>query len=171
MDYDRKNKIIASNGNVNEEKEAFEKRVLQIDRVARTVAGGKRIRFRALVIVGNHAGQVGIGIAKASEVADAVNKAVKIAEKNLINVKIRNSTISHRIEIQQGSAHLILKPARPGTSIIAGGTIRAIAELAGINNIVGKILGTANKINNAKAMIEALKIISKDNETSSIAKN
>ncbi len=144
-----------------EEKSEFEKRVLQVDRVARTVAGGKRIRFRALVIMGNRAGKVGMGIGKAAEVVDAVAKASKFAQKNMIEVKIVNGTIPNRIDIKMGSAHLILKPARPGTSIVAGGTIRTIADLAGIKNIVAKILGTANKINNAKATMEALKRISR----------
>ncbi len=144
-----------------EEKSEYEKRVLQVDRVARTVAGGKRIRFRALVIMGNRNGKVGMGIGKASEVVDAVAKASKFAEKNMIEVKIVEGTIPNRIEIRQGSAHLILKPAPAGTSIVAGGTIRTIANLAGIKNIVAKILGTANKINNAKATIEALKRISR----------
>lgn len=144
-----------------EKNSEYDKRVLQVDRVARTVAGGKRIRFRALVIMGNRAGKVGMGIGKASEVVDAVAKATKFAEKNMIEVKIVNDTIPCAIDIHMGSAHLILKPARPGTSIVAGGTIRTIAELAGIKNIVAKILGTANKINNAKATIEALKRISR----------
>ncbi len=139
----------------------FEKRVLQVDRVARTVRGGKRIRFRALVIMGNRSGKVGIGIGKAAEVVDAVGKASKVAQKNLIEVRIVNETIPHRIDMHSGSAHIILKPARPGTSIVAGGAIRVICELAGIKNIVAKILGTANKINNAKATIEALMILSK----------
>lgn len=156
---------------IKEEKSEFEKQVLQVDRVARTVAGGKRIRFRALVIMGNRAGKVGIGIAKAAEVADAVAKASKIAEKNMIEVKIVDGTIPHRIEIKMGSAHLILKPAKPGTSIVAGGTIRAIADLAGIQNIVAKILGTANKINNAKATIEALRRLSQNEEQNEIKPN
>lgn len=135
----------------------FEKKVLQVDRVARTVRGGKRVRFRALVIMGNRNGKVGIGIGKAAEVVDAVNKATKVAQKEMIEVTIKNDTIPHYIEMVYGSAHIILKPAKPGTSIVAGGAIRAICELAGIKNVVAKILGTANKINNSKATIEALK--------------
>lgn len=146
--------------NPNIEKTDKERRVLQVDRVARTVAGGKRIRFRALVIVGDKNGQVGMGIGKATEVVDAVGKATKKAEKSMIKVNIQNGTIPYRIELKLGSAHIILKPAKPGTSIVAGGTIRTITELAGIQNIVAKILGTANKINNAKATILALKKIS-----------
>lgn len=148
------------------EKPEFDKKVLQVDRVARTVRGGKRIRFRALVIAGNRRGKVGIGIGKAAEVVDAVNKATKVAQKNMIEVPIINGTIPCRIEEKFGSAHIILKPAKPGTSIVAGGAIRVISELAGIENIVGKILGTANKINNSKVTIEAFKKLAKiSNET------
>jgi len=145
-----------------EKKDEFEKRVLQVSRVARTVRGGKRIRFRALVIVGNRAGKVGMGLGKATEVVDAVEKASRIARKNMIDVVIKKETIPHEIEVRLGAAHLILKPAKEGTSIIAGGAIRTICELAGIKNIVGKILGTANKINNSKATFKALEILSKD---------
>lgn len=145
-----------------ERKDEFEKRVLQVSRVARTVRGGKRVRFRVLVIVGNRAGKVGIGLGKASEVVNAVEKATRVARKNVINVPIVNETIPHQIEHSLGSAHIILKPAKQGTSIIAGGALRTICELAGIKNIVGKILGTANKINNSKVMIEALEILAKD---------
>lgn len=144
------------------EKSQYDKKVLQVDRVARTVSGGKRVRFRALVILGDHNGKVGMGIGKASEVVDAVNKATRSAEKNMLEIKINNDTIPHAIDFKQGAAHIILKPAKPGTSIVAGGTIRTVAELAGIKNIVAKILGTANKINNAKATIEALRQISEN---------
>lgn len=144
------------------QKEKIEKKVLQIDRVSRTVRGGRRIRFRALVAVGNHAGRVGIGVAKGPEVALAVEKATKIAQKQMIEVPIINETITQPIRISQGSVEIILKPAKPGTSIVAGGAIRTICELAGIKNIVGKILGTANKINNSKALIFAFDKISKE---------
>lgn len=158
----KENRVFGKKDVLTEEKAApeFEKKVLEVDRVARTVRGGKRIRFRALVIMGNRAGKVGIGIGKAAEVVDAVNKASKIAQKELIDVKIVNETIPYQIELSQGSAHIILKPARQGTSIVAGGAIRVICELAGIKNVVAKILGTANKINNSKATIEALKRLS-----------
>lgn len=145
-----------------EKTDEFDKNVLQVDRISRTVKGGKRIRFRALVILGNHQGKVGVGVGKAAEVVDAVEKATRIARKNLIDVPIVNGTIPHQIELRQSSAHILLKPAREGTSIVAGGTIRTICDLAGIKNIVGKILGTANKINNSKATIEAFKILTKE---------
>lgn len=149
------------------EAQEIEKKVLQVDRVARTVRGGKRIRFRALVIVGNRAGRVGIGIGKASEVVDAVSKATRIAQKHMINVPIVRESIPYRVEIHSGSAHIILKPARPGTSIVAGGAIRTICALAGIKNIVGKILGTANKINNSKATMEAFRRLSANSKKDS----
>ena len=142
----------------------FERRVLQVDRVSRTVRGGKRVRFRALVVLGNRAGKIGIGVGKAAEVVDAVNKANKIAQKNMINVVIKNDTIPYRIELKSGAAHIILRPAKPGTSIVAGGAIRVICELAGIKNVVAKILGTANKVNNAKATIEALEKFSTESK-------
>ncbi|MEK7142846.1 MAG: 30S ribosomal protein S5 [Patescibacteria group bacterium] len=142
--------------------EKIEKKVLQIDRVSRTVRGGRRIRFRALVAVGNHAGKVGIGVAKGPEVALAVEKATKIAQKQMIEVPIINGTIPQVMRINHGSVEIILKPAKEGTSIVAGGAIRTICELAGIKNIVGKILGTSNKINNSKALIFAFEKISKE---------
>lgn len=140
----------------------FDKKVLQVDRISRTVRGGRRIRFRALVILGNHAGKVGIGVGKAAEVVEAVEKASRLARKNLIDVSIIKGTIPYQIEVYSGAAHILLKPAKEGTSIVAGGTIRAICDLAGIKNIVGKILGTANKINNSKATIKAFQILLKE---------
>jgi len=138
----------------------FEEHVLQVDRVSRTVKGGKRVRFRALVIIGNKKGKIAMGVGKAAEVADAVAKATTIAKKHIIEVPLVNETITAPIEITQGAAHVILKPAKPGTSVIAGGTIRVICNLAGIRNLVAKILGTANKINNAQTTIKALEMLS-----------
>jgi len=139
----------------------YEEHVLQVDRVARTVKGGRRVRFRALVIIGNKAGKVGIGIGKASEVAIAVAKASKIAKKHVIVVPIVNDTIPFPIELSQGAAHILLKPAKAGTSIIAGGTIRVMCNLAGIKNLVAKVLGTANKINNAQTTMLAFEKLAK----------
>lgn len=139
----------------------FEERVLQVDRVSRTVKGGKRMRFRALVIIGNRNGKIAMGVGKAAEVVDAVNKATTYAKKHILEIPIVNETIPYPIDIRQGAAHLILKPAKPGTSIIAGGTIRVIMNLAGIKNLVAKILGTANKINNAQTTMLALETLAK----------
>lgn len=138
-------------------KSEFEERVVSIDRVSYTVAGGRRLRFRALVVVGNRAGKVGMGVAKAGEVQAAVQKAVASAKKHMVTVPIIAETIPHAVNMRFGSAHIFLKPARPGTSVIAGGSVRAVIELAGIKNLLSKVLGSNNKINNVSATIEALR--------------
>ncbi len=117
------------------EKNPFEERVVSIDRISRTVAGGRRIRFRALVVVGDKIGRVGVGLAKSNEVAGATAKAVKKARKLLIPVPIIRDTIPHDVSFHYGSAHVMLKPAPVGTSVIAGGPVRAVVELAGITNV------------------------------------
>ncbi len=140
------------------EKNPFEERVVSIDRISRTVAGGRRIRFRALVVVGNRNGQVGVGIAKSNEVASATAKATKKAKKSLVTVPIINDTIPHDIVYNYGSSQIMLKPAPAGTSVIAGGPVRAVVELSGIRNITSKILGKSNnKLNNVMATLLALK--------------
>jgi len=141
----------------------FEERVIEVDRVCRTVKGGKRMRFRALVAVGDKNGKVGIGIGKAQEVMPAVQKAVTTAKNNMIQVPIVNDTIPHEIKLFYGGAKIILLPAKTGTSVIAGSSIRPIVELAGIKNILSKVLGSSNKINNAKATIIAFKNLRKSN--------
>ncbi|NMD01382.1 MAG: 30S ribosomal protein S5 [Bacteroidales bacterium] len=142
---------------MNQKQSEYIEKVIQLDRISRTVKGGRRIRFRALVVIGNQRGKVGIGIAKAQEVVVAITKAISVAKKNIINVDIINDTIPHETKIKHGSAIIYLKPARPGTSIIAGGSVRAVLELSGIKNVVAKILGTSNKINNVQATFLALK--------------
>jgi len=138
------------------EKNEFEQRLVDIARVARVVAGGKRFRFRAVVCVGNKKGKVGIGIAKGSDVSIAINKAVTQAKKNLIEVPIVRGTIPHEITVDFHGARVFLKPATEGTGIIAGGAVRAVVELAGIKNILSKMQGSNNKLNNVKATILAL---------------
>lgn len=138
------------------EKSEFEEKVVQVDRVSRTVKGGKRMRFRVLVVIGNRKGKVGIGIGKAQEVLGAVQKAVAYAKKHLIEVPIYNDTIPHQVNMDYGSVRLFMKPAGAGTSIIAGGAVRAVIELSGIKNILSKIIGSSNKINNVKATMLAL---------------
>lgn len=130
-----------------------------MDRVSRTMAGGRRIRFRALSAVGDANGGLGIGIAKAAEVRDAVAKATSFAKKHIIKVPIVRETIPFSIHTHFGGANIILKPARQGSSIVAGGVIRTLAELAGIKNLSAKILGSSNKINNAKAIYQSFKEI------------
>lgn len=140
------------------EKNPFEERVVSVDRISRTVAGGRRMRFRALVVVGDRNGRVGVGVAKSNEVASATAKATKKAKKNLITVAIINDTIPHDVLYRYGSAEVLLKPAPAGTSVIAGGPVRAVVELAGIRNVSSKILGsTSNKLNNVMATYEALR--------------
>jgi small subunit ribosomal protein S5 len=136
--------------------EEFEEKVVQIDRVAYVVAGGKRMRFRAVVVIGNRNGKVGVGVSKAVEIPNAVAKAKTQARKRLIEVPIKNGTIPHPIKYKYGSAYIFMKPASPGTGIIAGGPIRAVVELAGITDILSKMLGSHNKINNVMATYEAL---------------
>lgn len=134
----------------------WEERLVELDRVSRTVKGGKRMRFRALVVVGNRKGKVGMGIGKASDVQTAIKKGVTQAKKRLIAVPIVNETIPHETTVKFGSAVVFLKPATPGTSIIAGGPVRAVIELAGIQNILSKVIGSSNKINNVQATLNAL---------------
>lgn len=137
-------------------KSEFDNKVLDVARVTRVVAGGKRMRFRACVIVGNRNGKVGIGVRKGLDVADAVGKATRTAEKNVVMIPLQDGTIPHSVYYKLGAAKIIFKPASRGSGIIAGGAIRAVLDLAGIQNIAAKILGTNNKINNAQAAIKAL---------------
>lgn len=134
----------------------FENKIIDIARVSRTVKGGRRIRFRVAVVSGDKLGRVGLGVGKANDVQQAVAKATKIAHKKMIKITLYKNTISHQIVQSYGSATVLLKPAPEGTSIIAGGVVRMVAEVSGIKNLVAKILGSDNKINNAKAAILAL---------------
>lgn len=138
-------------------KKEFDQKVVEIRRVARVVAGGKRMRFRALVVVGDRKGRVGIGLRKGPDVTEAVNKAVNAAKKNLINVPIINDTIPHEVKHKFKSSVVFLKPAFPGTGIIAGGAIRSVLDLAGVKNVLSKMLGSANKVNNVVATFQALR--------------
>jgi small subunit ribosomal protein S5 len=137
------------------EKSEFEERVIEVRRVARTVAGGRRIRFRALVVIGNKKGKVGMGAAKANDVSEAVKKAVSKAKKHIVTVPIIEGTIPYEVTAKFGSAIVMLRPAASGTSIVAGGSIRAVAELAGITDLLSKMLGSSNKVNNIVAAINA----------------
>ena len=134
-------------------------RVVQISRVTKVVKGGKKLSFRAIVIVGNQKGQVGIGCAKASEVIIAIQKAIADGRKNVINVPIFKTTIPHPITGRSGAGAVMLRPASAGTGIIAGGAVRSVLELAGIENILSKSLGSKSPLNAANATIEALKAL------------
>lgn len=143
-------------GRRDESPEEFEQKVLDIARVTRVMAGGKRMRFRACVALGDKKGRVGIGLAKGADVTNAVSKAVNQAKKKMINVSIVYDTIPHEIYAKFGAAKILFKPAGKGKGVIAGGVVRLVLELAGVKNIISKILGTNNKVNNAKCVISAL---------------
>lgn len=139
----------------NEDKQ-FEEQTISIDRVSRTVKGGRRLRFKALVVVSDRKARVGVGVAKGRDVQQAIEKANNIAKKSMITIPIENATIPHDIEIKFGASRVMLKPAAPGTGIIAGGVVRAIIGITGVNNLVTKSLGSTNKVNIAYATIQAL---------------
>lgn len=135
----------------------YEELVINIDRVARVVKGGRRFRFKALVVVGDRKGKVGVGVSKGLDVQAAVAKATDVAKKNMITVPIANQTIPHDVEVKVSGARVLLMPAAPGTGIIAGGVVRTIIGVTGINNMLSKSLGSTNKVNIAYATIDALK--------------
>lgn len=141
-----------------EKKEEFESKLLDLARISHTRAGGRKMRFRAVIVTGNKEGKVGLGVAKGQDVALAVEKATRLSKKYLIEVPIVNETIPHEVYAKVGAARVLLRPQRKGRGLVAGGTVRVICTLAGIKNISSKILGkTGNKLNNARATIEALK--------------
>jgi small subunit ribosomal protein S5 len=143
---------------------SLEEKLLGIDRVTKVVKGGKHLRFRALVVVGDGEGHVGFGLAKAAGVPDAVRKAGAMAKKELIQVPIKDGTIPHEILAKFGASKILLKPAAPGTGLIVGSTARAVLELAGIKDALGKSLGGPSKINVARATILALANLRKTEE-------
>jgi small subunit ribosomal protein S5 len=139
-----------------QEVKEFEEVVINIDRVSRVVKGGRRFRFKALVVVGDGKKRVGVGVSKGADVQAAVTKATAVAKKNLTEIPIFNTTIPHEVNAKVGGAKVLLKPAAPGTGIIAGGTVRAILNVTGIHNVLSKSLGSTNKVNAAYATLEAL---------------
>lgn len=140
-------------------------KLIFINRVTKVVKGGKRMAFSALVVTGDGAGHVGVGMGKAKEVPVAIAKASAIAKKNLIKVDMNGTTIHHEIRIKYGAAEVFLKPAAPGTGIIAGGSVRAVLETAGIKDILTKSMGSPNKVNVARATIAALAAVKNPAET------
>src|SRR6056297_1281968 len=137
-------------------KKEFDQDLVDLARVVRVIKGGRRLRFRACIVIGNRKGKVGVGVAKGSDVPIAIKKAVKRAEKNIVEVPIFDGTIPHSVNIKKGASKILLRPAPKGHGIIAGGVVRVILGLAGIENATGKILGSNNSLNNARAMIKAL---------------
>lgn len=138
------------------EEKQFEELVINIDRVARVVKGGRRFRFKALVVVGDRKTKVGVGVSKGQDVQTAIAKATDVAKKHMITIPVVNSTIPHDIEVKVGGARVLLKPAAKGTGIIAGGVVRSVIGVTGITNLLSKSLGSTNKVNIAYATIEAL---------------
>jgi small subunit ribosomal protein S5 len=145
-------------------KEEFEQRILDIARVTRVMKGGKRMSFRACVVIGDKKGRVAVALGKGADVTLAVNKAVSKAKKNIVHVPMVNGSIPHEIYNKFGSAKILIKPASSGRGIIAGGVSRVIFDLAGIQDISSKILGTNNKVNNAKCTVIALSKLRKVDE-------
>ncbi len=135
----------------------FDTVTINIDRVSRTVKGGRRMRFKALVAIGNHKNKVGIGVAKGSDVTSAIQKATAKAKKTMIEFNMDGETICHEVETRATGADVLMKPAAPGTGIIAGGVVRSIIGLTGIKNLISKSLGSTNKVNIAYAVIDGLR--------------
>lgn len=146
------------------EEKQFDERVVHIDRVARVVKGGRRFRFRALVVVGDRKNRVGVGTAKGADVTAAVTKATEIAKKHFIDVSLHNGTIPHEAESKVSGARILIKPASPGTGLIAGGVVRTVLEVAGVHNALSKSLGSTNKTNIAYATIAALQSVRPSSE-------
>ena len=135
----------------------FDEVTINIDRVSRTVKGGRRMRFKALVAIGNHKNKVGVGVAKGGDVTTAVQKATAKAKQNMVEFAMQGETICHEVETKATGAHVLMKPAAPGTGIIAGGVVRSVIGLTGIKNLISKSLGSTNKVNIAYAVVEGLR--------------
>ncbi len=146
-------------GRTEREPKEFEQKILELARVTRVTKGGKRMRFRACLIIGDRKGRVGMGVAKGADVAMSVEKAFRKAKKNMVTIPLLHETIPHIVDRKFAAAHVLLKPAPKGTGLKCGGAVRVILELAGVPNAVSKVMGSKNKINNAKAVIEALRAL------------
>jgi small subunit ribosomal protein S5 len=137
----------------------LEEKIVQVNRVSKKTKGGNKIGFSVLAVVGDKKGKVGVGLGGAPDVSSAVRKAVSYAQKHMFTVAMKGTTIPHEIRVKRGAAKIMLKPAPPGTGVIAGGAVRAVVEAAGIRDIVSKILGSKNQASNVYATMEALKLL------------
>lgn len=149
----------------------FEEKIVQVSRVSKKTKGGNKIGFSALAVIGDGKGRVGVGLGKAPDVAGAIRKGVTVAKKNLITVPILNGTIPFEFYIKLGAAKVLLKPAPPGSGVIAGGAVRSVVTAAGIHNISSKVLGTKNKASNVYATIEALRLLAERHKRETERKN
>lgn len=139
-----------------QEEKQFDERVVYVNRVARVVKGGRRFRFQALVVAGDHKGRIGIGVSKGADVAAAVTKATDVAKKSMVKVSMHKNTLTHEVEGRVGGSKILIIPAAPGTGLIAGGVVRTVLEVTGIENALSKSLGSSNRINTAYATLAAL---------------
>jgi small subunit ribosomal protein S5 len=146
------------------EEKTFDERVVYVNRVARVVKGGRRFRFQALVVVGDHKGRVGVGVSKGADVSAAVTKATEVAKKHLLKIPMHQNSLTHDVEGKVGGSKILILPAAPGTGLIAGGVVRTVLEVAGIENALSKSLGSANRVNTAYATIVALSKMKPANE-------
>jgi small subunit ribosomal protein S5 len=138
------------------EEKQFDERVVYVNRVARVVKGGRRFRFQALVVLGDHKGKVGVGVSKGADVQAAVTKATDVAKKSIVKIPIYRTTLTHEVEGKVGGSRILIRPAAPGTGLIAGGVVRIVLEVSGIENALSKSFGSSNRINTAYASVKAL---------------
>jgi len=145
---------------IDRNQDEYEEKIVQVNRVSKKTKGGNKIGFSALAVVGDGRGKVGVGLGKAPDVSSAIRKGITIAKKNMVGIPIINGTIPFEFRIKLGAAKIILKPAPPGSGVIAGGAVRSVVTAAGIRNISSKVLGTKNQASNVYATIEALRLLS-----------